>query len=71
MWRADGNSEIIPFSRLQPLAPEFRDLEGQAKDATLSFVNLLGHETEYGADAIERFRELCEVRCLAFVRSPV
>ncbi|KAK4705914.1 staphylococcal nuclease domain-containing protein 1, partial [Phenoliferia sp. Uapishka_3] len=55
-----GNSEVIPFSRLRPLAPQFKALDGQAKEATLSFVNLLGSETEYGADAMDRFRDLCE-----------
>lgn len=56
-----GNSEIIPFGRVQQLGPQFRELDGQSKEATLSFVNLLGPETDYGLDAIERFRELCEV----------
>ncbi|KAL8292267.1 hypothetical protein RQP46_001733 [Phenoliferia psychrophenolica] len=59
-----GNSETIPFSRLRPLAPQFKGLEGQAKEATLSFVNLLGSETEYGLDALDRFRDLCEGRQL-------
>ncbi|GAA5996660.1 uncharacterized protein JCM10292_003121 [Rhodotorula paludigena] len=55
-----GNTETLPFSRLRPLAAQFKTLEGQAKDATLSFVSLLDWRTEYGADAMDRFRELCE-----------
>jgi hypothetical protein len=57
---ADGNTETVPFSRLRPLAAQFKSLEGQAKEATLSFVSLLDWRTEYGLDAMDRFRELCE-----------
>lgn len=57
---ADGNTETLPFSRLRPLPAEFKTLEGQAKDATLSFVSLLDWRTEYGEDARARFSELCE-----------
>jgi hypothetical protein len=57
---ADGNTETLPFSRLRPLPAEFKALEGQAKDATLSFVSLLDWRTEYGEDARARFSELCE-----------
>lgn len=58
---ADGNSEIIPYTRLRPLAAQFKTLEGQAKDATLSFVSLLDWRVEgYGDEAMDRFRELCE-----------
>ncbi|KAM0791327.1 hypothetical protein ACM66B_005797 [Microbotryomycetes sp. NB124-2] len=59
-----GNHEIAPFSRIRPLAPQLKTLEPQAKEATLSFIKLLGNETEYGVDALERFRELCEGRQL-------
>ncbi|KAI5475177.1 transcription factor (Snd1/p100) [Pseudohyphozyma bogoriensis] len=59
-----GNTEIIPFSRLRPLAPQFKGLDAQAKEATLSFVHLLGSETEYGPDALDRFRDLVEGRQL-------
>ncbi|BGP08133.1 hypothetical protein JCM10049v2_003979 [Rhodotorula toruloides] len=55
-----GNVEVLPFSRLRPLAAQFKSLEGQAKEATLSFVSLLDWRTDYGADSIERFREICE-----------
>jgi len=64
--RTDGNSETISYSLLRPLASQFKSLEGQAKEATLSFVNLLDWRTEYGVDAMDRFRELCEVTCLFF-----
>ena len=57
-----GNSEIVPFSRIRSLPQEFKLLDGQAQEATLSFVILLGTETEYGAEALERFKDLCEVR---------
>lgn len=59
-----GNSETISFSRLRPLLPQFKSLDGQAKEATLSFINLLGPETEYGLDSKDLFRELCEGRQL-------
>ncbi|GAA5856749.1 hypothetical protein JCM8547_008820 [Rhodosporidiobolus lusitaniae] len=55
-----GNSETVPFSRLRPLAAQFQTLSGQAKESTLSFVSLLDWRTEYGADAMDRFRDLCE-----------
>lgn len=56
-----GNNEIAPFTRIKPLAPQFKALAPQAKEASLSFIRLLGNETEYGVDALERFRDLCEV----------
>ncbi|GAA6022947.1 hypothetical protein JCM11491_005479 [Sporobolomyces phaffii] len=59
-----GNSEVVPYSRLRPLASQFKALEGQAKEATLSFVSLLDWRTEYGQDAMDRFRELCEGQTL-------
>ncbi|SCV72043.1 BQ2448_4737 [Microbotryum intermedium] len=59
-----GNSETIPYTRLRPLAAQFKTLESQAKDATLSFVTLLDHSTEYGLEAQDRFRDLCEGRQL-------
>ncbi|GAA5820185.1 hypothetical protein JCM11251_005517 [Rhodosporidiobolus azoricus] len=55
-----GNVETVPFARLRPLAAQFKSLEGQAKEATLSFVSLLDWRTEYGDDAMYRFKELCE-----------
>lgn len=55
-----GNSDTVPFSLIRPLAPQFKTLESQAKESTLSFVSLLS-TTEYAVDALDRFRELCEV----------
>jgi len=59
-----GNSETLAFDRLRPLDAKFKSLPPQAKEATLSFVQLLGNETEYGADAVDLFRQLCEGRPL-------
>ena len=36
----------------------------QAKEATLSFIQLLGSDTEYGSDSIALFRDLAEGRPL-------
>lgn len=55
-----GNSETVSHANLRPLAPQFKSLPSQAKEAALSFVKLLGSETEYGLDALDRFRSLCE-----------
>lgn len=43
---------------------KFRSLPPQAKEASLSFVNLLGQDTEYGIESIDFFRQLCEGRPL-------
>jgi staphylococcal nuclease domain-containing protein 1 len=61
---ADGYSpsETLSYDDLRPLDDNFRKLEPQAKDATLSFVKLLGKESEYGGEAWDRFRQLAEVR---------
>ncbi|GAA5915362.1 uncharacterized protein JCM6883_006810 [Sporobolomyces salmoneus] len=59
-----GNSETVPYSKLRPLAAQFKSLPGQARDASLSFINLLDWRTEYGQDAMDRFRELCEGQSL-------
>ena len=59
-----GNSETLSFDRLRPLDPRFRALPPQAKEARLSFVQLLGNDTEYGPDAVHLFRDLCEGRPL-------
>ena len=59
-----GNTEELAYSRLRPLPAQFKALPPQAKEATLSFVQLLGPETEYGRDSVERFRDLCEGRQL-------
>ena len=59
-----GNSETLAFDRLRPLDPKFRSLPPQAKEASLSFINLLGQDTEYGIESIDLFRQLCEGRPL-------
>ncbi|KXN85362.1 hypothetical protein AN958_11462 [Leucoagaricus sp. SymC.cos] len=57
-----GNQDTVPFSNIRPLDPKFRTLPGQAQDARLSFVKLVGEESEYHAEAVDRFRSLCEGR---------
>ncbi|GLB37511.1 putative tudor domain containing protein [Lyophyllum shimeji] len=59
-----GNQDNIPFSNIRPLDPRFRSLPGQAQDARLSFVKLVGPESEYHQEAVDRFRQLCEGRKL-------
>jgi len=59
-----GNHDVVSFSNIRPLDPKFRSLPGQAHEARLSFVKLVGPESEYYAEAIERFRSLCEGRKL-------
>lgn len=57
-----GNSEVVPHSNLRPLDVRFKTLPPQAKEATLSFVKLLSSDSEYGEEALERFRSLVDVR---------
>ncbi|KAJ7045614.1 hypothetical protein C8F04DRAFT_1334181 [Mycena alexandri] len=59
-----GNQDTVAFSNIRPLDPKFRSLPGQAHEARLSFVKLVGPESEYYTEAIERFRSLCEGRKL-------
>ncbi|KAG1881425.1 hypothetical protein C8R48DRAFT_680950 [Suillus tomentosus] len=59
-----GNQDTVSFSNIRPLDPKFRSLPGQAQDARLSFVRLVASESEYHADAVQRFRQLCEGRKL-------
>ncbi|KAJ7346725.1 hypothetical protein DFH08DRAFT_914727 [Mycena albidolilacea] len=59
-----GNQDTVSFSNIRPLDQKFRSLPGQAQDARLSFVKLVGPESEYYPEAIERFRSLCEGRKL-------
>ncbi|KAF9060106.1 transcription factor [Rhodocollybia butyracea] len=59
-----GNQDTVAFKDIRPLAPQFRSLPGQAHDARLSYIKLVGPESEYGPDAIDRFRQLCEGRKL-------
>ncbi|TRM69350.1 hypothetical protein BD626DRAFT_473754 [Schizophyllum amplum] len=59
-----GNQDTVTFSAIRPLDPKFRALPGQAHDARLSFVRIPGPESEYHAEAVDRFRSLCEGRKL-------
>ncbi|PSR73928.1 hypothetical protein PHLCEN_2v10286, partial [Hermanssonia centrifuga] len=59
-----GNQDTVGFSSIRPLDPRFRSLPGQAHDARLSFIKLVGPESEYHAEAVDRFRQLCEGRKL-------
>ncbi|KAL7409726.1 transcription factor [Mrakia frigida] len=59
-----GNEETLPFTRVRPLAPNFKTLSPQAHDARLSFIKLVKPGTEYAPDSLDRFREQCEGRKL-------
>ncbi|KAI0356228.1 transcription factor [Trametes cingulata] len=59
-----GNQDTVGFKDIRPLDPKFRSLPGQAHDARLSFVKLVGAESEYHDEAVDRFRALCEGRKL-------
>lgn len=59
-----GNCEVVPYSNIRPLDARFRSLPPQAKEASLSFVKLLGPDTEYGHEALDRFRSLVEGQSL-------
>lgn len=60
-----GNTELLHWSRLQPLASEFKSLEPSSREAQLSFVTLLDPtSSDYGVEALDRFREYCEDRAL-------
>ncbi|KAJ6499990.1 hypothetical protein C8R47DRAFT_970738 [Mycena vitilis] len=59
-----GNQGSVSFANIRPLDQKFRSLPGQAHEARLSFVKLVGPESEYYPEAIERFQALCEGRKL-------
>ncbi|KAI0063561.1 transcription factor [Artomyces pyxidatus] len=59
-----GNQDTVGFENIRPLDPRFRSLPGQAHEARLSFIKLVGPDSEYHQDAIDRFRQLCEGRKL-------
>ncbi|KAN0109313.1 hypothetical protein V8E52_009497 [Russula decolorans] len=59
-----GNQDTIGFANMRPLDPKFQKLPGQAHDARLSFVKLVGEESEYRQDAINRFHRSCDGRKL-------
>jgi staphylococcal nuclease domain-containing protein 1 len=60
-WSTSGNEETTAFSRIRPLDSGFKGLPGQAQEARLSFVKLAGTDTDYGAEALDRFKQLSEV----------
>lgn len=62
-----GNDEVLPFSRLRPLDAKFKTLPPQAQEARLSFVKLVKPEADYGAESLDRFRDLAEGRKLMCV----
>ncbi|THH21338.1 hypothetical protein EW146_g211 [Bondarzewia mesenterica] len=65
-----GNQDTIGFENIRPLDPKFRSLPGQARDARLriafpvSFIKLVGPESDYHQEAVDRFRQMCEGRKL-------
>ncbi|KAF8893956.1 hypothetical protein BD779DRAFT_1504456 [Infundibulicybe gibba] len=59
-----GNQDTVAFSNIRPLDPKFRSLPGQAQEARLSFIKLVGPESDYHQEAVDRFRALCENRKL-------
>ncbi|KAF8313103.1 transcription factor [Clavulina sp. PMI_390] len=59
-----GNYETVAFSHIRPLDPKFRSLPGQAHEARLSFVSVIGKSSEYHDEAVDRFRSLCMDRKL-------
>lgn len=62
-----GNQETVPFSDIRPLDPKFRSLPAQSHEAKLSFLKLVGPESEYYSEAVDRFRSLCEGRKLVCI----
>ncbi|KAJ3488096.1 hypothetical protein NLI96_g3083 [Meripilus lineatus] len=59
-----GNQDTVGFENIRPLDGRFKSLPGQAHEARLSFVKLANPESEYHADALDRFRQLSEGRKL-------
>ncbi|KAI0093340.1 transcription factor [Irpex rosettiformis] len=55
-----GNQGTVGFNDIRPLDPRFRSLPGQAHDARLSFIKIVGPESEYHQEAVDRFRQLCD-----------
>jgi staphylococcal nuclease domain-containing protein 1 len=62
--RPSGNSETLPFDALRPLPDSFRKLPAQSHEAVPSFIKLAGFTSDYGQEAVERFRALTEGRPL-------
>jgi staphylococcal nuclease domain-containing protein 1 len=57
-----GNSEQLPFSELRTLDGSFKSLPSQSQSATLSLVSLFDSKSDYGAESLDLFRSLAEVR---------
>lgn len=62
-----GNEETVPFTRARPCETKFKALPDQAHDARLAFVKLLKAGSEYGAESMDRFRDMAEGRKLMSV----
>jgi staphylococcal nuclease domain-containing protein 1 len=56
-----GNEETTAFSRMRPLDAAFKSLPGQAQEARLSFVQPAALSSDYGLEALDRFKQLSEV----------
>jgi staphylococcal nuclease domain-containing protein 1 len=66
-----GNSEVIPWSRLRPLSPEFvaSKLKPQAVEAQLAYIQMPGN-SEYLADAVSFIsQETADVQLVAKVEA--
>ena len=64
-----GNEETTAFSRMRPLDAAFKSLPGQAQEARLSFVQPAALSSDYGLEALDRFKQLSEVK-KAFTPTP-
>ena len=56
-----GNEETTAFSRMRPLDAAFKSLQGQAQEARLSFIQPAALSSDYGLEALDRFKQLSEV----------
>ena len=56
-----GNEETTAFSRMRPLDAAFKSLPGQAQEARLSFIQPAALSSDYGLEALDRFKQLSEV----------
>lgn len=57
---------------MRPLDAAFKSLPGQAQEARLSFVQPASLESDYGLEALDRFKQLAEVSTswLSYPRYP-
>jgi len=56
-----GNEETTAYARMRPLDAAFKSLPGQAQEARLSFVQPASLDSDYGHEALDRFKQLAEV----------